>query len=333
VTITTNNLQIIAQGSDVTVSPPEAKPGFDVNADRVTVRGFEITGEVCASGITFKGSHNIFAENMIHFFQGPCGARAIQCVDDDGGSDYNTIESNSLSGWEGAGFYYGIYILASSDALNEGNVIKNNSIMDVDSAGIFVGNGTGFQISGNIIEHIHTGHCILVEASNNASQGHHRILKNTMFGCARAGILLHASSGTVLAHNHISDNEIIRCGEDCLALEAGTGAALTHSHVMSNTVGMSYANGIHLSAGQDAAVNGNLILDNLVYGNIIDGISLTTGSDHNRILNNEVQTNHKVGVAVAGDNNSVVGNWIWNNETDLEDTGVGNMWRNNTVSD
>ena len=335
VTVTTNNLQIIAQGSNVTVSPPVAKPGFDVNADHVTVRGFEISGAVCAPGITFQGSHNTFADNTIWFFQGPCDPTAIRCVDPDGGSDYNTIESNSLSGAAGTGLIYGIFVSASSDALNEGNVIKNNSIVDVDSLGIYVGNGTGFQISGNTFEHIHIGDCILVEASNNAHQGHHRILKNKMFSCAGAGISLYALPGTVLANNRISANEINTCGQDCLALKAGSGAALTQNYVMSNTVGASLsANGVYLSADQDAAVNDNMILDNVVYGNFIDGISLSAGSDHNRILNNEVDTNHNVGVAIAGDNNLIVGNHIWNNKvSDLEDTGVNNRWYNNTVSD
>ena len=305
VRIRTNNLQIIAQGIGVIVDPPPGNfPGFDVNADHVTVRGFEISGADVV-GITFQGSHNTFAENIIHLFQGP-GPVAIQCVDDDGGSDYNTIESNNLSGWGSipAGTNYGIYVSASSDALNEGNVIKNNTIVDMDSGGIYVSNGTGFQISGNILDNIFVGDCILVEANNNESQGHHRILKNTLSRCAKAGISLYASPGTVLAHNHISENEIGQNG-----------------------------NGVYLFADQDAAVNDNLIRGNLVYGNWIDGISLSAGSDHNRILNNEVQTNREVGVAVAGDNNLIVGNWIWDNIKGLDDTGEGNRWRNNTVSD
>lgn len=206
--------------------------------------------------------------------------------------------------------------------------------MHADSSGIYVANGTGFRISGNAFEHIHIGDCILVEARNNAPQGHHRILKNTIFSCGGAGISLHAWPETVLAHNHISANKINTCGKNCLALKADSGAALTHNHVISNTVGVSLsANGIYLSADQDATVNDNLILGNLVHKNMIDGIALTAGSDHNRILNNEVQTNHEVGVAVAGDNNLIVGNWVHDNETDLEDTGEDNEWRNNTVSD
>ena len=142
-----------------------------------------------------------------------------------------------------------------------------------------------------------------------------------------------AQPGTVLAHNRVSANWIEFCGEDCLALEAGTGAALTYSHVMSNTVSLSFASGILLSAGQDAAVNDNLILGNLVLGNSIDGLSLTAGSDHNGILNNEIGENQEIGIAVAGNNNLIAQNWIGNNKQNLEDTGEGNRWRNNTLGE
>jgi parallel beta-helix repeat protein len=342
VEIRTNNLQIIAQGGDVTVIPlGERTPGFKVIADHVTVRGFEIAGAVDAPGIVFQGSHNTFAENTIHFpFTDFQGAAAIQCIDEDGGSDYNTIESNNMSPWGGTGLSdlelehkisYGIVIKGSewSDAVNKGNVIKNNLIMQAQLGGIWVANGTGFQISGNSIEGSNQGSCISIAASNNAGQGHHRILENTIFGCTKSGILLHASNGTVLAHNHISDNYSVWVMEDCITLKADSGAALVYNHVISNDLGMA-ENGISLSADQDAAVNNNLIRDNVIAPTYVAGISLTTGADHNRILKNNVNTYHEFGVLVAGDNNLIVGNWIWNGRWTYEDTGVGNRWRNNS---
>jgi parallel beta-helix repeat protein len=270
VTITTNNLQIIAQGSDVTVTPPEGKPGFDVNADHVTVRGFEISGAYIA-GITFQGSHNTFAENNIHGFVGPLNTTAIHCDDYNGGSDYNTIESNSLSGADGTGVNYGIVVSAASDALNEGNVIKNNTIEDVAITCIYVGNGKGFRISGNTIQYCREG----------------------------------------------------------IVLEAGSGAVLTHNHVVSNTIGLTSSDGIRLSAGPGAIASNNLLLGNLVYHNAANGISLSAGSDYNRIQNNEVQTGD-VGIAVAGDNNLIAHNYFYLHDTERDDTGVGNRWRNNS---
>jgi parallel beta-helix repeat protein len=335
VMITTNNLQIIAQGSsDVTVNPPEGKPGFDVNADHVTVRGFDISGALCANGILFQGSHNTFAENKIHGFAGPCDTALIRCHDEDGGSDYNTIESNHLSGWGIASGSFGIYVVAAgSDALNEGNVIKNNTIVSLQGPGIYVSNGTGFQISGNYLENTFFHEGISIEARNNAYQGNHRILKNTIWYPSAAGISLHALPGTVLAHNHISDNKIMESGADCIALTADEGAALVYNRVSSNeVVGSIGLNGIHLFADQGAAVNDNLILDNTVSGNHEDGILLSAGSDHNRILNNEVVANVKVGIFIAGDNNLIVGNDMWKNgEIGRKDLGEGNRWRNNTV--
>jgi parallel beta-helix repeat protein len=333
VSVTKNNLQIIAQGEDVIVAPPGGQPGFDVQADQVTVRGFEIAGAVCASGIRFQGSHNTFAGNWIHGFQGPCDPTGIHCVDTDGGSDHNTIEHNNVSGADGEGANYGIFVAAGAGALNRGNVIADNSIVQMDSVGVYVGNGTGFRVSGNFLEHMHTSDCILVEATGDPAQGGHRILENTMRGCAGHGILLSASPGTILAQNRISANWIEFCGQDCLALEAGNGASLSHSQVMSNTVSLSLASGIVLSAGQDGVVDENLILGNAVLGNLVDGISLSAGSDHNRILNNEVGESWKVGVAVAGDDNLIAHNWIGNNEQNLEDTGTGNRWRNNTLEE
>jgi len=341
VMITTNNLQIIAQGSNVTVSPPlEGKPGFDVNADHVTVRGFDISGMRTASGITFQGSHNTFAENLIHFAPSQFGASAVYCNDYDGGSDYNTIESNSISGWALSSISPGIFVTAGSDALNEGNVIKNNTIVEVDGPGIYVNNGVGFQISGNFFENIFMHEGILVEATNNEPQGHHRILKNTMWLPSAAGILLHALPGTVLAHNHISDNKITESGGDCIVLkagkegEAGEGAALVYNRVSSNEVIASIGlNGIHLFVYQGAAVNDNLIIGNTVSGNHEDGILLSIGSDHNKILKNNVTANSKNGIEIAGDSNMIVGNYVWDTQVDhdaLLDEGEGNIWRNNS---
>jgi hypothetical protein len=331
VKIKTNNLEILAQSGDVILTPPQAQPAFDIDADHVTVRGFEITG-ADFEGIRFRGSHNTFADNMLHTFQGP-GPTAIVCDDQDGGSDHNIIENNSLSGTDGKGLYYGISLVASSDGVNKGNIIRDNTIVDIDNGGISITNGTGFQISGNRLEHLHLGDCIVVEASNDTSQGGHRIVNNTMVGCAGHGISLSAQPGTLLVHNHVAGNWIEYCGQDCLVLEAGTGAALTHNQVMSNTVSLSMVNGILLSAGQGAAVNENLIGGNRILGNLIDGISLTAGSDHNRILNNGVGENQKVGISVAGDENLIVHNWVRNNEKNVQDTGVGNRWRNNTVGE
>ena len=331
VSITKNNLWIIAQGEGVEVEPPDTA-GFLVHADHVTIRGFVIGyGAKCSNAIAFEGSHNTFAENYIYLAVSCLGVNALVCRDGDGGSDYNTVEHNTINEAD-----FGIVIHSDTDdAINRGNIIQDNTLMDIGSIPIAIENGKGFLISGNSIDGAAYGTCIAVgtQGENKVAQGHHRIVKNTMGFCKDNGISLSAFPGTVLTHNHISDNTIQTCVGDCIALEAGSGATLTHNHVISNTVSLSFANGISLSTGQDATVSDNLILGNLVFHNASDGISLTTGSDNNRILKNEVQTNNDVGIAVSGDNNLIVGNWAWNNTTDVFDGGAGNKWRNNTVSD
>jgi parallel beta-helix repeat protein len=330
VSVTKDKLKIIAQGDGVIVEPPGRPAGFHVHADHVTIRGFDIEyGADCAQAIAFEGSHNTFAENYIHLAAACYGVSALVCIDPDGGSDYNTVEYNTIDEAD-----WGIVIHAETDdAINRGNIIRDNTLLDIGAEAIAIENGRGFLVSGNRIEVAGQGTSIDVVADNGVAQGHHRIVTNTIGPSFASGIQLHAYPGTVLTHNRISDNTIQICGDDCLALEADSGAVLSHNHVISNTVGLSLANGVHLSAEGDGAVSDNLILGNLVYHNAQDGISLSSGADHNRILNNEAQTNNEVGIAVAGDSNLIVGNWAWNNTVDLEDTGVGNKWRNNTLGD
>jgi parallel beta-helix repeat protein len=329
VSISVDNLQIIAQGENVVVLPPDTA-GFQVNAKRVTIQGFEIKfGSKCASGIRFEGSNNTFADNIIQLYDPMCmGAAAIVCADPDGGSDFNIVERNTIDG--GA---KGIVIQAN--AINTGNIIRDNTLLHIDSVPIAIDNGKGFLVSGNQIEGASIGVCISVgaQSGNELAQGYHTIVKNTMHDCFEKGISLHAWPGTVLTHNRIDHNTIQGCALDCLALQAGSGAALTNNEVSSNSVSFSMgANGILLAADQGGSVSNNLIRDNLVYHNRENGISLTSGANHNRILNNEVQTNRGVGLAIAGDDNLIVGNWAHDNTLDIADLGKGNLWRKNTYT-
>jgi parallel beta-helix repeat protein len=92
--------------------------------------------------------------------------------------------------------------------------------------------------------------------------------------------------------------------------------------------------GVLLAAdSSDAAVRENIIQGNLVFHNQANGIYLSAGTNHNRVLKNEVETNHESGIAVAGADNLIQRNQVHDNDAfDLEDTGQGNRWPNNTVS-
>jgi parallel beta-helix repeat protein len=331
VSVTKNNLHILASGEDVVIEPPNTA-GFQVHADHVTIQGFEIAcGEECAPGIEFEGSYNTFADNAI-FFTGTCiGVNAIVCRDPDGGSNLNIVASNTLEQTD-----LGIVIVSGAPgAINRGNVIRNNTLSGISQNPIMITNGRGFLVSGNRIDEAPYGSCIAIgtEGGNQIAQGDHTIVGNTMGQCGDKGISLYAAPGTALTHNIVTENTIQDCGGDCLALEAGSGATLTNNKVMSNSVSFSmFANGILLAGDQDAVVRDNLIIGNLVFNNHQNGIYLMAGADRNRIMNNEVQTNNGVGIAIAGDDNVINGNSAHDNTLDIADQGEGNRWDNNAYT-
>lgn len=367
VLITTNNLQIIAQGDEVIVEatppPPHAANAsgvFYVLADHVTIRGFEIWyGARCAPGIEFQGSHNTFAENSLYLHATCLGANAITCRDGDGGSDYNIIEHNYIDQAD-----LGIVISAlgknqsTPDAINTGNVIRNNTTRSIGQLAIGVENGKGFLVSGNRIEEVSFGHCMAIgsHGEDASAQGHHTIENNTMGYCAGNGISLYAWPETILTHNRIADNTIQNCGSDCLALEAGSGAVMTDNKVTGNEASFSAICGITLGAypwdAPDTSVSNNLVRDNTVYRNL-SGVCLNPKADNNLLLKNVAQNQTTDGIVVFGDGNKLLSNSAHDNDVngievsgdnnaifnnialqnglfDLADEGTDNRWRNNT---
>ena len=294
VLVTTNNLKIIAKDGVTVYSPNGGTAAFAVYADRVTIRGFDkLTGKMdCVPGIQFEGSYNIFADNIID--PGSCpGVNALVCRDNDGGSNFNRIENNTIVHAD-----LGIVMTSvNSDALNIGNIIRNNTINNISQTGIVVENGLGFNVSGNTIPGSITGHCITVIADNNTPQGHHRITNNVVLHCAEYGIALWADNATTLSRNRIAKNEV------------------------------SFSTrGINLYADPDAMVSRNLIQDNTVYHNY-NGVYLESGADNNLILENLVETNHDMGIVIRGDNNMVAKNNALSNASD----GINVDGNNNTI--
>jgi len=295
VSITKNNLQIIAQGSGVKVIPTVGgDPSFGVYADHVVIRGFEMTGPDISMGIQFEGSHNIFADNTIH----PTYKDDVNAIvsRETGGSDYNTIENNTIYD---AGF--GIRMVVPPEDLNKGNIIRNNTFYDVDY-GITVMNGDGFRISeNNIITNSGDGICIQIIADNNGVQGYHRITNNTLKDC-QEGIALYADNNTTLRNNLISANEVHSAGR----------------------------NGIFLFADPDAKLKNNSIIKNKVSECGGTGLYLMPLADNNRIIKNSFLRNDVLGIGVNGNNNLIIGNTALNNgECDLADGGTNNKWINN----
>ena len=297
VSIKKNDLQIIAQGSGVIVIPTVGgDPSFGVYADHVVIRGFEMTGPSLSMGIKFEGSHNIFADNLIHPLPDSPDVNALTS-EDTGGSDYNIIENNTIYD---AGF--AIRMVAPPDEdLNEGNIIRNNTIYDV-VYGITVMNGNGFRISGNSITSNQGGHGIQIIADNNGDQGYHLITNNTLIDCLQEGIALYADNNTTLRYNLILANEVHNAG----------------------------GHGIYLYADPDAKVENNSISNNKVSDNAEAGIYLMSGADQNSITKNSFMRNGSFGIAVSGNRNLFWDNTaLENGEFDHIDWGTNNIWINN----
>jgi parallel beta-helix repeat protein len=331
VSVAKNNLQIIAQGEDVIVWPPHPPAGFQVYADHVTIQGFTINfggAADCTPAIDFRGSHNTFSDNYLSQFIGCPGINALSSYDPDGGTDYNIIERNTIDTAD-----IGIEIRADApNAINRGNIIRDNVILNAVQTPIGIANGTGFLVSGNRVFNTNFGSCINVGQvlGNRIPQGHHTIINNTLLHCAGGGIFLYADPGSVMSHNRIAENAIHNSVGDGLSLKAYILGTLTNNEVVSNTVSLSWnLNGISLIAEERADVSDNLIQDNVVFNNYQGGIYLTTGTEHNRILNNEAYGND-LGIYIAGDDNLIVGNRAHDNTIDLIDLGEDNLWKNNT---
>jgi|GEM_PF-2636680 len=332
VSITTDNLEIVAQGDGVIVEPPQGwlPAGFDVHADRVTIRGFEIAyGADCAAGIAFEGSHNTFADNYIYLNATCFGVNALVCRDPDGGSDYNTIEGNTIHQAD-----LGIEIQAATeDAINRGNVIRDNTLEHVDGLGIGVEGGSGFLITGNSIAGPVDGICIAIGTGfgNAIAQGHHTVVKNTMGYCKGNGISLYAAPGGTLTHNRVANNTVQTCGADCIALEAGAEATLTHNAVVDNEASFSGICGIKLGAYDPGDAPGASVSDSLVGGNTVyrnlSGVCLTPGAVKNRVLKNVAQDQTSDGFVVAGDGNMLMGNTAHSNDW----AGIQVQGKNNTI--
>ena len=328
VTITKSNLTLIASQEDqgVTVEPIKRPAGFKINADRVTIRGFIIQwGWDCALAIDFEGSFNTIAENSISFAPGaPCeGGEPVVCLDEDGGSDYNTIENNEIYGSDGA-----VSIISGApDALNKGNVVRDNLIIGLEWA-LFVNNGTGFDISGNEL-YADAGRCITIRADNNIPQGHHRIMNNTTTGCglkgAGAGIELHALNSTKLTHNIITGNQVSESffSPGIYLHTDDSGAEVSRNQIRDNTVYQT-KHGVYLDSGAD----NNLIMGNLVETNHGEGIWIY--SNGNKIIKNDALNNADEGITVDGDNNLIINNTaLYNSSWDLGDYGLDNKWLSN----
>jgi hypothetical protein len=299
VSVTKNGISIVAQGSGVVVGPPpvEKKACFEVKADGVVIYGFELTGTMMAPGIRFEGSHNRFSGNRIYGLGG-LGVNAIDCYNSNGGTDFNVIDHNDITGAD-----LGIEInCGSKTAVNKGNMIIGNHVHDVGSLGIGVLNGVECTIADNVIEEVPFGYGISVGAAANQTPQHsHLVTGNTISGAAIAGIVVMPTQTTNLTKVTVSPNQIGSSGIG-IWFTKDSGARLADNVVSDNSISGAQNTGIQLDNG----VNKNQVVSNVILGSAIYGIQ--ANGDHNGITSNTV---------------------LESGMLDLADGGKGNRWKEN----
>jgi nitrous oxidase accessory protein len=300
-----DHLEIVAKGDGVDVVPTASPAAFSVFADHVTIRGFRIgfggSNLQCAVGIYFEGSHNRFADNFFYQADSCLGINVLASRPNNGGSNFNVIEHNTI-------FHADLGIIIDAlapDAVNRGNVIRDNIILEIYTTPIGIANAVDFEISGNRIDRAARS-CILVGTMPDSvmPQGHHTIARNTMGYCGEKAIRLYTEPGGDLSHNRIIENAVVSgCGGSCIGLEPGEGGTVSHNEVAGNTIVSAQRNGVFL----------------------------WPGADHNRILRNDVSNSQWVGILVEGDDNLIERNCAYDNVLgNFGDGGNGNTWRRNT---
>jgi parallel beta-helix repeat protein len=300
VSVTKNGISIVAQGDGVIVGPPpvQKKACFEVKADRVAIQGFELTGTTMAPGIRFEGSYNRFSGNRIYGLSG-LGVNALNCRDPNGGSNFNVIENNYITGAD-----LGIVVGADTEtAVNKGNIITGNTIRGMGTVGIAIYNCTESTITGNVIEGVPFGLGISIAAlTGKVPQHSHTVTGNKITGSAEGGIGVFADVTTILSRVTISYNDIDSPGDYGILLQKDSGAHLAHNVILGNWVKNADAAGVLVETG----VNENTVDRNLVFNSGLCGIEV----DGNR---NKINSNTA----------------LENSAYDLCDSGKANRWKDN----
>jgi hypothetical protein len=251
-----------------------------------------------APGIRFEGSYNRFSGKRIYDLNAP-GVNALNCRAPNGGSNFNVIQNNDVTGAD-------LGIIVGSDsktAVNKGNSIIGNHIHSIGTSGIAVYNGTDCVISGNVIESIPFGLGISISnLNNNTPQNSQTVTENTISGTLECGIGVFANGAGNLSNITVSHNKISSPGGVGIVFQKDPGARLAENTISDNWISEAQTAGILV----DTSVNKNKVESNIV-------------------LNGEA-----FGIQVNGNHNKIVSNTALENVTnDLADGGKGNKWSDN----
>jgi hypothetical protein len=295
VSVTRSGISIVAQGSGVIVNayPAQGKACFEVKADRVLIHGFGLTGTNMAPGIRFEGSYNRFSGNRIYDLNAP-GVNALNCRAPNGGSDYNVIENNDVTGAD-------LGIIVGSDsktAVNRGNRIIGNHVHSIGTSGIAIYNGIGCVISGNVIENIPFGLGISISnLNNNTPQHSNAVTGNTISGTYECGIGVFANGTGNLSRITLSHNKISQPGGIGIVLQKDAGARLAENVISDNWISEAQDDGILVDDSVNKnRVESNLLLECGTYGIQVNG-------NHNKIQWNTALENGTYDLAKGGKDN------------------------------
>ncbi|MCH7526291.1 MAG: right-handed parallel beta-helix repeat-containing protein [Planctomycetes bacterium] len=308
-------------------------PTIRVEADDVTIDGFEIINGGDDGGISFEGDRNRFTNNDIH---DNCmyGIAAFNDVSDDNVIDNNSVHHNAKSG------------VLMSRASGSGNRIESNDVFDNGDGsfhGIELLNNHNSIVTKNVVTGGHFYGIQVLNWTAAAPTGENIIQANDVTGTllGGAGIIVWAApflaiehgepctsdvtnNGNTLANNRVHDNLW-----DGIVLRGDTDrdTCLFSGHVDENLVANNqvFANGgagINLLGfpADGGTADNNIVTGNALEGNGSAGLQLLDDARDNRFGCNDI-SDHPKGIRVfVSSGGQPTGNIFFNNNINLSNT-------------
>ncbi len=280
--------------SNAIIEPPNGQNCITINADNVTIDGFELTNTTGGDGIELEGSNNTIRNNLIHDMR-----RGIVCWDYDGNSSNNKISNNTIYDCTAHGILYGACTL---NAVNEKATVFNNTIYNcgahIHASSLKIVNGKGFIVSMNNITGNPSQHYgILICSWNAILQGNHTLSGNAITG----------------HHTGISIIADLDGGTD-QGLSSVSNVTIADITIDGNDISKAKYHGIDLCAipNENATVTDCTISNNTVHDNGENGVYVRTYAQGNKVVRNTI-TRNKHGLKISGNRTQVIRNRITNN--------------------
>ncbi|PAB61289.1 right-handed parallel beta-helix repeat-containing protein [Anaeromicrobium sediminis] len=296
VTITTDNIRIVANGKDVVLQGTvgSLNPAFRLsNVTGVEIKGFKIQNYHRGILIDDGSFNRIIRNETMDTSDG------ITCVFSSG----NLIWKNEVKG-NGTGFGICAIEQANSNWITE-NVVHGYVV------GLFIATSAGNALVGNLSFNNEAGFALFDGASNTL------LLCNEVFKNENNfGVNVDEGPNSVFINNKIKYNDesglLLRSSQNCF--------------VSKNELKKNNGNGI-ITRGVS---NFNIIQENKIEKNKENGINLATSADKNTIIRNCIECNNEDGINIEGDENNIVQNKVCNNKVlDIDDNGTDNEFADN----